>query len=237
MSENVTANMSLPLLSPSQAQKHVTVNEAMTCIDGMVDLVLQSTTRATPPAAVVDGQCWAVPAGAINAWSGQGGKIAIASNGGWRFVQPRFGRRAMIADRGLSAIHDGSGWVIGAVTLGANGAGMMAGMASEDVTLGTGAAALTNMAIPQGVMVIGATARVVTAITGTLSTWALGHIDATNRFGSGLGKAAGSWSRGILSTPMTYWTPEQLRLTAVGGQFTGGVVRVAVHWWELRLPD
>ena len=27
-----------------------------------------------------------------------------------------------------------------------------------------------------------------------------------------------------------------LVLTAAGGSFTGGRVRLAVHWWELRLP-
>ena len=40
-----TAKLGLPLLAPAQAQKHVTVNEALMRLDGMVDLVLQSTTR------------------------------------------------------------------------------------------------------------------------------------------------------------------------------------------------
>ena len=64
-----------------------------------------------------------------------------------------------------------------------------------------------------------------------------GNPGATNRFGQGLGKGAGSWSRGILSAPMTYWDPAPLVLTATGGQFLAGRVRVVLHWWELRIPN
>ncbi len=78
------------------------------------------------------------------------------------------------------------------------------------------------MAIPSGAMVIGATARVLEAITGSATTWMLGNAGATNRFGENLGKGVGSWSRGILSAPMTYWNPSPLVVTAAGGQFTGG---------------
>lgn len=237
MAENTTTRIELPLLLPAQAQKHVTVNDALLRLDGQVDLVLQSVSRITPPEAVADGLCWAVPLGATNAWQGQQGSIAIGANGGWIFVRPQFGRRAIIADRGVPAIHDGSGWVVGAISLGEHGSGMVAGQMSEDVTLTAGTVANSSMVIPSGAMVIGATARVRTAITGTLTSWTLGNADSLNRFGQGLGKEQGSWSKGILSSPMTFWTPTPLRLSATGGQFAGGVVRVVIHWWELRIPD
>ncbi|MTH77213.1 DUF2793 domain-containing protein [Paracoccus aestuariivivens] len=237
MSENSTTNLTLPLLLPAQAQKHVTVNDALMRLDGMVDLVLQSVSRTAPPSPVVEGQCWGVPAGAINEWEGQAGKIAIGANGGWVFVAPTFGRRAMIADRGMMAVHDGLVWVPGAISMGLHGSGMIASQLTEDVNISAGATVTTLMVIPTGAMVIGATAKVLTAITGTLTTWSLGNADSTNRFGEGLGKAVGSWSRGILGTPMTYWSPTPLRLTAAGGQFSGGKVRVVVHWLELRLPN
>ncbi len=237
MPENATAKMDLPLLMPAQAQKHVTVNEAMLRLDGQVDLVLQSTTRLSPPETVVDGLCWAVPSGATNAWEGQAGKIAIGANGGWLFVQPTFGRRALVADRGLTAIHDGSVWVAGAVSLGQHGAGMLAGQLSEDVSLTAGSVVNTSMVIPTGAMVIGVTARVLNTITGSLTSWALGNADSLNRYGQNLGKAEGSWSRGILSAPMTFWTPAPIRLSATGGQFAGGQVRVVLHYWELRIPN
>lgn len=240
MAENLTTNCELPLLMPAQAQKHVTVNEALMRLDGQVDLVLQSLTRHTPPEAVVDGMCWAVPQGAVNAWEGQGGKIAIGANGGWIFVQPRFGRRAMVADQGVVAIHDGSAWVAGALTLGTHGSGMIARQLSEEVVLGAGDWFETAMVIPAGALVIGVTARVTQSISGGAASWSLGTAgDAGTlvRFGQGLGKVQGSWARGLLSPPMVYWSPVPLRLTAVGGQFSGGHVRVVLHWWELRLPD
>lgn len=240
MPENTTANCALPLLMPAQAQKHVTVNEALLRLDGQVDLVLQSLTRTTPPDTVVDGMCWAVPPGAVNAWEGRGGMVAIGANGGWIFVQPRFGRRAVIADQGVGAIHDGTAWVAGAVTLGQHGSGLLARQLSEEVTLGAGAWFETAMVVPPGGLVIGATARVLQAVTGSASSWSLGtagNADSLARFGQGLGKAQGSWARGVLSPPTAFWEPVPLGLTAIGGQFTGGRVRVVLHWWELRLPD
>ena len=240
MPENTTANCGLPLLMPAQAQKHVTVNEALTRLDGQLDLVLQSLTRITPPEAVVDGLCWGVPAGAVNAWEGQAGKIAIGANGGWVFVQPAYGRRAVIADQGVTAIHSGSAWVPGAVTLAQNGAGMLARQMTEDVTLGAGASFDTSMMIPNGALVIGVTGRVVQAVTGTATSWRLGTqgtTDSLRQFGENLGKGQGSWVRGLSSPPMVFWQPTALRLSATGGQFSGGRVRLVLHWWELRLPD
>ncbi|MDF3904913.1 DUF2793 domain-containing protein [Paracoccus sp. AS002] len=240
MSENTTANCALPLLMPAQAQKHVTVNEALMRLDGQVDLVLQSLTRITPPETVVDGLCWGVPQGAVNAWEGQGGKIAIGANGGWVFVEPGFGRRALVADQGVVAIHGGAAWVPGAITLGQHGSGLLARQLDEDVTLGAGAWFETAMAVPSGALVIGATARVLEAITGSATSWSLGTAgssDSLTRFGHGLGKAQGSWARGLASPPVVFWEPAPLRLTAACGQFAGGKVRIVLHWWELRLPD
>lgn len=237
MSENATQNHELPLLMPAQAQKHVTVNDALMRLDGMVDLVLQSTRRITPPETVVDGMCWAVPSGAVNAWQGRSGQVAIGANGGWVFVTPRQGARAFVLEDGVSAIHSGQRWIAGALTLGGHGSGLIAGQADAEVTLQAGASFETSLVIPDGVMVIGVAARVTEALTGTLTSWQLGTAGAENRFGQGLGKGAGSWGRGILSAPMTYWSPAPVIMTATGGQFASGKVRLVAHWLELRLPD
>src|SRR5690606_39351977 len=95
----------------------------------------------------------------------------------------------------------------------------------------------TGLVIPGHAMVIGVTARVMAPITGTLTEWQLGNDGAPDRFGSGLGLAAGSWARGLLSQPTSYYTPTALELTAVGGDFTGGNVRLAIHLLEIDLPD
>ena len=44
-----TANLGLPLLQPAQAQKHVTVNEALVRLDAALHLSLLSISTATPP--------------------------------------------------------------------------------------------------------------------------------------------------------------------------------------------
>ncbi|WP_299358160.1 DUF2793 domain-containing protein [uncultured Paracoccus sp.] len=236
MSDQSTARCGLPLLQPAQAQKHVTVNDALMRLDGLVNLVLESVTRAAPPDEVADGLSWGIPASATGAWQGRGGQVAIAANGGWVFAIPRAGQRGFVRDAGLTAVHDGAGWVRGTLTLGAYGSALCAGMAEAEVVTEGGTIVDSGLIIPAAAMVIGCTARVVEAIGGTLQSWALGTAGATDRFGSGLGLAQGSWARGMLSQPMTYWDPASLMLTAAGGSFGGGRVRVAAHWLELRLP-
>ena len=191
----------------------------------------------TPPEPVIDGQCWGVPADAAGAWAGRSGQIAIGANGGWIFVAPTRGLRAFVADTGLPAIHTGQGWFHGASTLGATGAGLAHGMAEGEVTVGAGTVFDTGVAIPANAMVIGAVARVTQTLTGSLQSWRLGSPGSDNRFGQGLGKAAGSWARGMLGSPMTYYSGSNLIMTAEGGSFDGGRVKLAVQWMEVRLPD
>ncbi len=231
-----TSRLQMSLLQPAQAQKHVTVNEALMRLDGMVNLVLESISTALPPEAVLDGQCWGVPSAAQGIWAGHGGRIAVGSNGGWIFLPPARGMRAFVADRGLEAIHDGTTWSVGALSMGASGSGMIAGIGEGEVALASGSSVMTDVVIPSGALVIGATARVVDAITGTLTGWRLGTMGATDRFGKGLGKQRESWARGMLGTPMAYYQAEPLIVTAEGGTFTSGRIRLAIHWLELRLP-
>ena len=113
----------------------------------------------------------------------------------------------------------------------------MAGLAEGEVTVTAGTTMDTGIQIPAHSLVIGATARVSETLTGTLVGWQLGTPGAENRFGQGLGIAAGSWARGMLGQPMTYWQAENLMLTAEGGEFAGGRVKIAVQWLTLRLPD
>ncbi|MDM7255175.1 MAG: DUF2793 domain-containing protein [Paracoccus sp. (in: a-proteobacteria)] len=236
MSETQTARCALPLLQPAQAQKHVTVNEALIRLDAAVNLVLQSRMVAQPPASAPEGQCWAVPVGASGGWAGHAGEIAVAAGNGWIFVPARAGMRAFVRDEGVQATHDGGDWLAGALTLGSNGSGLLAGMAEARVAVTPGVVVETTALIPHAALVIGATARVIEPLTGTLESWSLGSEGAADRFGSGMGKAAGSWARGMLSQPTVYWDGGALRLTAVGGEFAGGVVEVAVHWLELQVP-
>ena len=44
-----TPNLSLPYLATAQAQKHVTVNEALSQLDGLVQLSVLDRDLASPP--------------------------------------------------------------------------------------------------------------------------------------------------------------------------------------------
>jgi hypothetical protein len=228
--------MSLPLLAPAQAQKHVTVNEALARLDALTHLTLVSASQTTPPAAVIEGDLYAVPPGGVNAWAGQDGQLAIAVNGGWVFVPPRRGWRAFVLDQGLTAIWDGADWRAGAVTLAPSGAGMALKTVEFDVTVTSGASVTTPVVIPARALVFGVTGRVTAPLTGGATSWDLGIAGDPGRFGTGLGTSLNSWVNGP-AAPIVYWSPTALEITAQGGSFTGGTLRLAVSYAALSLPD
>jgi hypothetical protein len=105
-----------------------------------------------------------------------------------------------------------------------------------DVTLSAGGTVTTPFVIPARAVVFGVTGRVITAITGSATTWSLGVAGDAGRFGTGLGLALNSWVNGP-AAPVVYWAPTALEVSAAGGVFAGGAVRLVVHYAELSLPD
>lgn len=235
MFDHMTTQLGLPLLQPAQAQKHVTVNEALIRLDGLTHLVFQGMDWNEPPENPLDGQCWTVGAGAKGGWAGQANTIAIAANGGWVHLHPKKGISGY-SHLGEPVMFDGSQWRIGALTLSPSGAGLNARATEAVVKPKSGTVTHTDLMMPQGGLLIGVTARVDTAIGGTLKSLSLGTGDAKNRFGS-MGKAAKSSSRGMLSQPMVYWETTPLSLFAEGGNFNGtGSVTVVIHWLDITVP-
>ena len=64
---DTTTIQSLPLIQPSQAQKHVTHNEALKILDVLTQLSVVSRNRAAPPVTPVLGEAHIVGAGATAA--------------------------------------------------------------------------------------------------------------------------------------------------------------------------
>ena len=235
-----TANLGLALLEPSQAQKHVTVNEALVRLDALAKGVLVSRQVGGPPADAAEGAVWAVPEGASGAWAGQAGRLAIATGGGWSFVTPRAGWRAYVLDEGAALLHDGTRWtpeVTAASTSSPSGAETRIEVIEHDHRIRGEVMSDTEEVIPRNSLVLGVTARVIEEITGTVTSWKLGNIGESTRFGEGLGTEAGSYAEGLLASPMAYYANgRQLRLTATGGSFAGGRVRLAIHCIRLGVP-
>jgi hypothetical protein len=64
---DVSAVLALPYIQPSQAQKHVTHNEALRTLDVIVQLAVLDRTRTAPPGAAAIGDRHIVAAGATGA--------------------------------------------------------------------------------------------------------------------------------------------------------------------------
>ena len=102
--------LSLPLILPSQAQKHVTHNEALRLLDVLVQLTVQSADDTAPPVAAVDGDRHIVASGATGDWAGQEHNITLLENGTWQFFTPLEGWRADVTASAAQMRFDGSIW-------------------------------------------------------------------------------------------------------------------------------
>lgn len=102
--------LSLPYLLPSQAQKHVTHNEALDLLDMLVQPVAEGVDALTPPPSPVEGEVWALGTGPTGVWAGQGHSLASWRNGAWMFLPLRPGW--VVFDRTLGAVlaFDGTDW-------------------------------------------------------------------------------------------------------------------------------
>ena len=231
-----TYNFALPLIQAAQAQKHVTVNEALARMDAIAQMRLIDIDVLSPPVAT-DGAAYGVGIAATGDWAGQDGDIAIYSNGSWVFLTPKSGWKAWNETTDVALLHDGTQWRSDALTVLASGAATFCRVAETVQVIGAGASSITGIIIPNNAMVLGVTARVESAITGSgISTWSLGVSGGLNRYGNGLGLAKNSYAHGLTGSPLAYYADTALILTPDAGSFTGGTVRLAVHFFELGRP-
>ncbi|WEZ82770.1 DUF2793 domain-containing protein [Rhizobium sp. 32-5/1] len=106
---DTTANLAMPYILPSQAQKHVTHNEALQILDAVTQLTVTATLTA-PPSDPQEGACFAIAASATGIWLGRDGKLALRQDGGWIYITPREGWRAWFLAEDRLRIHDGDDW-------------------------------------------------------------------------------------------------------------------------------
>ena len=78
-----SANLALPYLEADQAQKNVTVNEALQALDALVHLTVADRYLAAPPGSPVEGVCHivALGAGRVERTGEQGRGLAVRELG------------------------------------------------------------------------------------------------------------------------------------------------------------
>lgn len=103
--------LALPLLAAGQAQKELTHNEALSRLDMIVQLTVESADLTVPPVTPLNGQCWIVATGGTGAWSGKDGAIVAWTANGWLFATPKAGWRGWVRDRGNNLRFIGSSWI------------------------------------------------------------------------------------------------------------------------------
>lgn len=230
----VTPNLEFQLMGSNQSQKHVTFNESMLDLDVLVQLTVLSRQVSTPPVAPSLGDRYIVGDSATDLWSGQEGRIALWLNSHWKFFSPKEGWVATILDESNSVRYDGDSWVEQPVATGPWKAFTRARILSEEVTM-DGAFVDTDIVIPDRAIVLAVSTRIVEDITGATS-YDCGISGDLAKFGGLLGILRFANNVGVIG-PEAFYADTPIRLTANGGAFTGGVVRVAIHFLDFGVPD
>lgn len=225
----------LPYLDAAQAQKHVTMNEALARLDVVSAGRVETMGLGSPPVAPVEGEAHIVAEGAGGEWSGHDKEVAVYLNGGWDFIAPWAGWQLWVASESGFAAFDGVSWHLVSQSAGKSGALTALRQIEIDHVIASGATSETTAFIPDKAIVLGVTARVITEIAGAVS-WSLGVSGSPNRYGSGIGIAANAFVTGVTGSPIAYYGGSPLLLTSEGGSFTGGAVRIAVHYFEVSPP-
>lgn len=109
MSET-THRHTLPYIMPSQAQKHVTHNEALRQIDVLSHLTLKGLDADTPPQNPLEGDAYAVGAEPQGSFSGHSGAIAAFVDGAWMFYPQVLGMIAFDEASESLIVRSASGW-------------------------------------------------------------------------------------------------------------------------------
>lgn len=105
-----TTQLGLPLLQPSQAQKHVTVNEAMTVLDTVVQLSVKGSALNAPPSIPAEGDRYIVGPAPTGSWSGKPRQIGAWVGGVWMFFPPGQGWIAWDETAGEALVFTGANW-------------------------------------------------------------------------------------------------------------------------------
>ncbi len=169
-----------------------------------------------------------------DAWSGWAGEIALSSGGGWLQIAPVSGLKAWVKAERLTLTFEDGAWRDG-VALTAHGGRVTLRAKEEELTLAGAYVETADAAfIPDRAVVLGVAARTTLAITGATS-YGVGVAANTTQFGNLLNVALDSTNVGVIG-PAGFYADTKARVTANGGNFTAGKVRLIVYFLEMSAP-
>jgi hypothetical protein len=105
-----TTNLGLPFIEASQAQKHVTHNEALRILDALVMLTVLDRDLSAPPATPAEGDRHIVKAPGSGDFAGKDNQIAHFVDAAWTFHAPREGWTCYVVDESALLCWNGTDW-------------------------------------------------------------------------------------------------------------------------------
>jgi len=240
MSET-SPTLDLPLVMPAQAQKHVTVNEALLRLDMLVQAVVESRALDVQPATPAEGSIWIIPDGASGTdWGGYApGMLAAYRDGFWTGLVPQDGWQVQVRDEAASLVwYEAEGrWRAAAATTvlaqGGGGAATQAVLLEEVLSDVSGPDVVSSIVIPARAIVFCVSVRVMETVTGAAS-FDCGLAGEASKFGGSLGVTMGASNIGVIG-PTAFYADTPIVLTANSADFSGGDVAIAIHAW-LPIP-
>jgi Protein of unknown function (DUF2793) len=136
----ITAHMGLTLVEQAQAQKEVTVNEALQRIDAVLNNGALQVGLNTPPVTPLNGDVYIVGTSATGAWTGQNKAIAYYDQI-WRFISPKAGSTLWVQNLASFYVYNGTDWVVATPAVSGNYQSMIEVQASDMRPLLTGGCA------------------------------------------------------------------------------------------------
>lgn len=232
-----TPKLGITKLDPGQSQKHVTVNEGFVVLDVLVQANVIDKDLTSAPGSPTEGDTYIIASGATGVWAGHDNKLAYYDGSGWLVYDPFAGLRVYVVDENLIYRYNDNWGVMpsNVAAESAHKAQMGFYILEEELTGLSGATVDSTIQIPNGAIVFNTSVRVTTTITGATS-FDCGEPGNTNRFGSSLNTAVGSTNLGVIG-PTAFYADTAIRLTANGGNFTAGAVRVAIHYYLPQAPQ
>jgi len=123
-----SAKLGVPLLAADQAQKHVTMNDALQRFDQLVQARAINFTTTAPPPSPSAGHAYVISSPATGEWAGREGQFAAFYSGAWVYMTPSEGWRIYDESTSMPMVYNGGAWVqelalVGADTVLANAMG------------------------------------------------------------------------------------------------------------------